>query len=360
MAIAVSVPLSGPSAHLGELAVEGVKLAVPPGLGVITIDEQVGDPVPRVLEDPRIIGVVAHVTEVGAERWAAGWVGTDLAVVMAAPATVPDVPRVLAGADRHVRCATAFMGRGRALIVHDGSAESTVVSNAAERELYRQSLGIRVIDPRLMANEADRVRSAGAEWIVYTGTPGDGGNLLRALRQLGGKSLFLGVGLYDPRFVAAAGDPGEGAIVTSQDRPALDNAVVERWRAQHGGDPPPTVALNAYDAARLLVESWATSAAPSRDAMRGAIKQRLHQVEIEGAAGPMKLDGEGVVEPAWCTGFRVEDGALAFHGVARVVDGKVELVDIEAERAAKSESARRESAAAAKRVRKQSSGAGSP
>ena len=334
MAIAVSVPLTGPSAALGRAALDGVRLAVPPGLQVVAIDEQVGDPVPQVVGDTRIVGVVAHVTEVGAERWAAGWAGTDLAVVMAAPATVEGVPRVLAGADRHVQCASAFLGRGRALIVHDGSSESTHVSNAAERELYNRSQGIRVIDPRLMANEADRVRSTGADWIVYTGSPGNGGNLLRALRQLGGDAQFLGIGLYDPRFVAAAGEPGEGAIVTSQDRPAIDEAVVARWRKEYDGEPP-AVALNAYDAARLLVESWATASVPSREALRGAIKARLREVEIQGAAGPMHLDAEGVAEPAWCTAFRVEDGGLAFHGVARVVGGKVETVDLEAERAAR-------------------------
>ncbi|MCK6503792.1 ABC transporter substrate-binding protein [Myxococcota bacterium] len=332
-AIAVSVPLTGPSAALGQLALDGVRLAVPPGLQVVAIDEQQGDPVPQALADERVVGVVAHVTEVGAERWAGGWAATDLAVVMAAPATVPDVPRVLAGADRHVRCASAFLGRGRTLIVHDGTAESTNVSNAAERVLGGRSQGIRVIDPRLMANEASRVRAAGPDWIVYTGSPASGGNLLRALRQLGGDAQFLGVGLYDPRFVAAAGEPGEGALVTSQDRPAVDEQVVQRWRSEHRTEPA-TVALNAYDAARLLVEAWATAEVPDRAQLRSAVKARLRQVEVSGAAGAMKLDDEGVVEPAWCTAFRVRGGALALDGVARVIGHKVETVDLAAERAA--------------------------
>jgi ABC-type branched-subunit amino acid transport system substrate-binding protein len=240
---------------------------------------------------------------------------------------------VLAGADRHVRCASAFVGKGRTLIVHDGTAESTHVSNAAERALGSRSQGIRVVDPRLMANEASRVRAAGPDWIVYTGAPGNGGNLLRALRQLGGDARFLGVGLYDPRFVTAAGEAGQGALVTSQDRPALDEQIVNRWRSEHRSEPP-AVALNAYDAARLLVEAWATAEVPDRAQLRAAIKARLRMVEVRGAAGPMKLDADGVAEPAWCTAFQVEGGALALHGVARVVDGRVETVDLEAERAA--------------------------
>lgn len=332
MAIAVSVPLSGPGAALGRAALDGVRLAVPPGLDIVEIDEEKGDPVPVAVDNPHVIGVVAHITAVGAERWGRGWVDQDLAVVSAAPASVEGLPRVLAGADRHVRCATAFLGRGDILVVHDGTDEATTVANAAERALERRSHGIRAIDPRLMANEADRVRTTHPDWIVFAGQPGDGGNLLRALRQLGGRSQFLGIGLYDPRFVAAAGSGGEGAIVTSQDRPALDDGVRSRWGREHVGDPP-AVALNAYDAARMLVEAWATASAPSRAALRGAVKARLSQVQIQGAAGPMHLDDEGVADPAWCTAFQVHDGALVSYGVARVSNGRVETVDIEAERA---------------------------
>jgi len=325
MAIAISVPLSGPSAAIGKAAVQGARLAMPQGIELVEIDEQLGDPVPQALADPRVVGVVAHVTAVGAQRWAQGWLEHDLAVVLAAPATVPGLPRVLAGSTRHVRCATAFLGPGNVVVAHDGTPEANEVATEADRALSRRSYGVRGVDPLLIAGEAERVRSLGAAWLVYAGDPGHGGNLLRAVRQLGGETRFMGLGLYDPRFVAAAGQAGEGAILTSQDRPVLNPKVRSRWQAAYGGEPP-AVALNAYDATRLLVEAWGTATVASKADLRGAVRGRLSQVEIEGAAGPLKLDAEGVADPSWCTAFVVADGAIAWLGAASVSGGKVELL----------------------------------
>lgn len=331
--IAVSVPLSGTNAALGQAAVEGVRLAVPPGLDVWAIDENLGDPTPVAANEPRVVGVVAHVTEVGAERWAHGWLSRDVPVVMAAPASVGGVPRVLAGSDRHLRCATAWVPRGRTLVVHDGSTESIAVSNAANQVLGRSSMGVRAIDPRQMATEAGHVRKGSPKTVMFTGDAVNGGNLLRTLRQTEDQTYFIGLGMYDPRFLKAAGSAARDAVVTSQDRPALDLGVRDRWVAAHGGEPP-AVALNAYDAARLLVEAWSSAEAPSKEAQRAAIKERLAAVEVEGASGTFHLDDDLVATPAWCTSFTAADGAFTFNGVARVVDGKVEVVDLPAERAA--------------------------
>ncbi len=330
--IAVSVPLSGPAAALGKAAVDGVSLALPQGMVAWAIDENVADPVPLAAAEPRVVGVVAHVTAVGAARWAEGWALTDLPVVLAAPASVPGLPRVLAGADRHLRCATAWADGRRVQIAHDGSTEAIAVSNAADHVLGGRSLGVLAIDPRQMATEAGHLRNARPDVVLYTGDAVDGGNLLRALRQLGDTTRFVGLGLYDPRFLRAAGSAADGALVTSQDRPALDLDVHDAWTRAHGGEPP-AVALNAYDAARLLAEAWATASVPSKDQQRAAITARLAEVEVDGAAGHFTLDDELVASPAWCTAFTAHDGALQFHGVARVVGDQVEVVDLEAERA---------------------------
>lgn len=330
MAIAISVPLTGPSAAIGKAAVQGARLAMPSGIDLIEIDEQLGDPVPQAIDDPRVIGVVAHVTAIGAQRWAAGWLEHDVAVVLAAPATVPGLPRVLAGARRHVQCATAFLGPGKLMVAHDGTPEANEVANEADRLLVQRSFGVRAVDPMLVAGEASRVQSSGADWLVYAGDPANGGNLLRAVRQLGGDIKLLGLGLYDPRFVTAAGEAGEGSVLTSQDRPILNDKVLRRWQAAYGGEPP-AVALNAYDATRLLVEAWGTATVASKSELRGAVRGRLMEVEIDGAAGPLRLDDEGVADPSWCTAFEVKDGALSWMGAASVSAGKVVRLPDEAE-----------------------------
>lgn len=326
MAIAISVPLSGPSAALGRAAVQGARLALPQGIELVELDEERGDPVPQALADARVIGVVAHVTEVGARRWARGWLEPEIAVVLAAPATVPGLPRVLAGADRLARCAGAFLDKGNLLVAHDGTPEAIELSNELDRAMVRRSYGVRTVDPLLLAGEAEKVRATAPDWLVYAGDASNGGNLLRASVQLGAQLRYLGLGSADPRFLSAAGSAAEGAILVSADRPLLETTVRERWRQAHGGEPP-AVALNAYDAARLLVEAWATAAVRSKAELRGAVRQRLASARARGASGEFQLDAQGVATPAWCTAQIVQDGAFRWLGAARVQGGKVERVN---------------------------------
>lgn len=321
-AVAVVVPLSGQHAGIGQGAVQGVTLAVDDAFRVVSIDEASGDPVGAVKAISPLVGVVAHITNITASRYAPKWEESRLPVVLATNQIGSKLPAILPDTVAQARCASAFLPQRQALfLANDGSPAGINGSQQLMRLLPRRYVvDSQSVDPRQIGREAQRVKGKGAKMIVYTGDAATGGNLLRTLRSVDSKIAFFGVGLYDAAFLTAAGaEASHGAIVTSANRPGLDPAIRQAYEARFGSAPS-AAALDAYDAARLLRAAYeATVAEGDQDKSSGTLV-RLTKVETTGVAGIIKIGPDGTPDPDWCTGFAVKQGTFNYRGVARADD----------------------------------------
>jgi len=321
-AVAVVVPLTGQHAGIGQGAVQGVTLAMDDAYEVMPIDEASGDPVGAVRAIDPLVGVVAHITNITAARYAPKWEESKLPVVLATNQVGSHLPAILPDTVAQARCASAFLPPKQALfLANDGSAAGINGSQQLMRILPRRYVvDSQSVDPRQIGREAQRVKGKGAKMLVYTGDAATGGNLLRTLRSVDSKIAFFGVGLYDTAFLTAAGtEASHGAIVTSANRPGLDPVIRQAFETRFGAAPS-AAALDAYDAARLLRAAYeATLAEGDQDKVGGTIL-RLSKVETTGVAGVIKIGSDGTPDPDWCTGFAVKQGTFNYRGVARADD----------------------------------------
>jgi len=291
--LAVAVPLSGPDAALGAAAFDGVALAAGPDVDVLAVDDVLPGAVAHLAALPQVFGVVAHVVRGTAEAEAPAWRATDLPVVVAAPGVFEGLPRVVPPLAASARCVARFV-EAPVWVRTDGSPEGMAAGRA----------------------------------IAWTGDAAAGGNFLRVLRKTGADVPFLGVGLYDTRFLTAAGAAAEGAQVTSEGRPAGDRAFVDAYIARRGA-PPVGPAVDAYEAATLLLAAWraaggtptpaGTPPAPGQPS-RASVRAALPTITATGANGPMSLDADLVVTPLVCALFTVSGGALRVDDIASEAD----------------------------------------
>jgi ABC-type branched-subunit amino acid transport system substrate-binding protein len=321
-AVAVVVPLSGQHAGIGQGAVQGVMLAVDDAYRVVPVDEASGDPVGAVKAVAPLVGVVAHITNITAARYAPKWEESGLPVVLATNQIGSKLPAILPDTVAQARCASAFLPpKTGVFLANDGSAAGINGSQQLTRLVDRRYLyDSQSVDPRQIGREAQRVKGTGAALLVYTGDAATGGNLLRTLRSVDSRIAFFGVGLYDAAFLTAAGtEASHGAIVTSADRPGLDPAIRQAYETRFGAAPS-APALDAYDAARLLRAAYEAAEAEGDQDKLGGTRVRLPKVETTGVAGVIHIGRDGTPDPDWCTGFAVKQGTFNYRGVARADD----------------------------------------
>jgi hypothetical protein len=321
-AVAVVVPLTGQHAGIGQGAVQGVMLAMDDAYRVVPIDEAGGDPVGAAKAVTPLVGVVAHITNITASRYAPKWEESKLPVVLATNQVGSKLPAILPDTVAQARCASAFLPPKQGLfLANDGSAAGINGSQQLTRLLDRRYVvDSQSVDPRQIGREAQRVKGTGAKMLVYTGDAATGGNLLRTLRSVDSKIAFFGVGLYDAAFLTAAGpEASHGAIVTSSDRPGLDPEIRQAFETRFGVAPS-AAALDAYDAARLLRAAYEAAGAEGDQDKVGGTIVRLTKVEAKGVAGIIRIGPDGTPDPDWCTGFAVKQGTFNYRGVARADD----------------------------------------
>lgn len=319
--LGVAVPLSGPDAALGAAALDGVALALGTELQVLAVDDTVPGAVARLAASPDVFGVVAHVVRGTAEKTTDDWLGTDLPVVTAAAGSYVGIARVVPPIEQAARCAAMFLD-AHFWVRTDGSPGGMIAGQTLMDEVPRLALNMDTVDPAHAASQAAKMANGGS-LIAWAGAPGAGGNYLRALRATGWVASFLGVGLYDQRFLDAAGASAEGARVTSMGRPARSRAFVDAFVAKHRV-PPSGPAVDAYEAATLLVAAWraagSTPTVAGSAAERAKVRASLATVVADGANGPMYLGSDGVLQPVVCATFVVKNGAFSVERIASEAD----------------------------------------
>ena len=313
--IGVVVPLSGPNAAIGESAVNAVRLATGDGFLVLAVDDTLPGAAATLAAKAEVGGVVAHIVRSAAETQVASWLQTDLPVIVAAPGDYAGVPRIVPPIEDSARCATKLMGPEIFWPRTDGSQAGMRAGAVLMDTLPRQALPMETVDQGSVSGAAARLTGRRARMVVWTGDAAAGGNFVRVLRGLKVDTPFVGVGMYDSRFLTAAGASAEGALVTSESRPAIDPGFVAAYERAFGGAPL-TSAVDAYDAALLLIQAWQEEAAAGGPITRERVKARLPKVVVNGAGGPMYFDEAGVVRPVVCASFRVTGGRFVIDAVA--------------------------------------------
>lgn len=319
--LGVAVPLSGPDAALGVTALDGVSLAAGPDVDVLAVDDTVPGAVAKLAASPDVFGVVAHVVRGTAEAAAPAWLVTDVPVVVAAPGVFTGLARVVPPIEQSARCAGLFVDQNF-WVRTDGSPGGMVAGKALLDAVPDYALGMDTVDAAHVGSQAAKMVNR-RRTVVWTGDAAAGGNYLRAMRTTGSAAPFLGVGLYDHRFLAAAGTAAEGARVTSLGRPARDRVFVDAFVAKRGV-PPAGPAVDAYEAGTLLMAAWRAAGAPAIAAgsapERTKVRDALGTVVADGANGPMYLGSDGVLLPVVCATFTVKDGAFAVERIASEAD----------------------------------------
>lgn len=327
--LGLAVPLSGQNRALGEAAVRAAELAANGAVAILPVDDAVPGAAAALAGRPEVFGVVAHVVRGTAERQASTWLTVDVPTIVAAAGDHTGVPRVVPPVEETAKCAARLIDDAWYWVRTDSTVPAMRAGKAFVAERPDDWLGSETVDAGRVAAAASKVTGRKNHPVVWAGSATEGGNLLRALRNLDNQAPFVALGAYDPDFLASAGAAAEGALVTSEGRPARERAFVDAWTAKHGAAPP-EAAVGVYDAATLLLAAWQNAAAdtsagpptasgPSRDAVRRALGSAV----ATGASGTMYLDAQGVVRPVVCASFRVTGGAFVLEGLASETDALV-------------------------------------
>ena len=120
----------------------------------------------------------------------------------------------------------------------------------------------------------------------------DAATIARQARLLGFKGALLGADGWDsPKLVQLAGAALEPAFFTchfSKDDPRPETqSFVHRFRAKYGDDPD-SLAVQAYDAASILLEAIRRAGTTDGPALRKA----LEATDLRGVSGPIRFDAQ--------------------------------------------------------------------
>jgi branched-chain amino acid transport system substrate-binding protein len=140
----------------------------------------------------------------------------------------------------------------------------------ASKELARQAIGLVDEVPKLVSlqtvepggQDMETIAKAAVaskpNFVLWTGGPAKGGELVKALREAGYEGTFTATAASeDPAFLAAAGEGGEGAFVTATSTPR-NTPSAQPWRArfeQRYRREPGFDAQQGYDAVRVLAHA---------------------------------------------------------------------------------------------------------
>lgn len=307
----VAVPTTGEHAALGRSAAEGVRHAVGDALAVTVVDDADPAALAAAAADPMVVGAVAHLDAARAEAALGGWLRARMPVLTLVAEATDGYLRALPPPDRAAACAAALLGPEPLAVRTDPSPEALTVGRAIAAALPGSTLT--TVDPAVVPAEAERVRGAGVERVAWVGAVGAGATFLRLLREQGSAADFVAVGHYDPAWLQATGRWGWSTRVTSPHRPVRDPAFPAAWAAAHptGAD---AVAVDAHEAARLLLAAWEVAAARG-PADRAAVAAGLPTALATGASGSLALGPDGWIEPLACASFHLDDGRFVLDRV---------------------------------------------
>jgi branched-chain amino acid transport system substrate-binding protein len=345
--LGVSAPLTGPLRQVGEAFLQGVLLAIREvnNNGGFAEGKRL---TVRVLNDGGDRATAIKVaSEFAKDNFVWGVIGpysssTLLAaapiynnasnVVIAPAATNPRITNAganvfrVAPSDATQGAALARLVKARghasvAVLFDDNDAYSSGLAQSFKREAERISLVTSDTPITLNQYDAPRVGNYNVSAIFVAGYTPDVAAVAR-IEQPFGKPVFAGDGAYGQDLIAQGGDAVQGVIVTSFWHSTLTDANSKRFTSRFqnlfGGGTPNANALQAYDAARTLIEAL-RRAKPLKSGsdVRKAL-ETFQKTPGLGVTAPVRFDANGdVVGRPWVAiqVQRAASGTLRFQAI---------------------------------------------
>ncbi len=348
--IGVSAPLTGPLKQVGEAFLQGVLLAVREvnengGFERGTETERLkvrvlndgGDRATAIkvasafAKDTFIWGVVGPYSS--STLLAAAPIYNNSTKAIVAPAATN--PRITdAGANifrvapsdttQGASLARLVKSRGNksvAVLFDDNDAYSSGLAGSFKQEAAR--IGLTTSDTPITLNgyTVAKVGNYNVDAIFVAGYTPDVAAVAK-LEKGFGKPIFAGDGAYGQDLIAQGGSAVEGVIVTSFWHSTLSDANSKRFTARFaatfGGGTPNANAVQAYDAARTLIE--ALKRAKKLDSAKDVrtTLETFQKIPGPGVTAPVRFDANGdVIGRPWVAiqVQRNKDGKLGFQAV---------------------------------------------
>jgi branched-chain amino acid transport system substrate-binding protein len=289
LSIAVAGALSGPDAETGINIKNGVQLAIQrhnaanAGCQVQIKEFDTGG-------DPQRVSALAP--QIVADAYTVGLIGPSFSGVAEATGALFEangLPAATASASRtslsergwrtFFRAVASDEAQGRAVanylkttlrytkvcVISDGTPYGDAAGSAADETLGPLSPTACRFSGTSADNQfgqvVDRMRAAGPDAILRTGSPASAPEFLRRLREAGIRPAFISTqGIANTQFVAQAGDSGTGALLACPCSPD-PQWFTKQYRAKFGSNPGAysaegydlaTIMLNGIDAGMLV------------------------------------------------------------------------------------------------------------
>ncbi|MBN1417208.1 MAG: ABC transporter substrate-binding protein [Planctomycetes bacterium] len=212
-------------------------------------------------------------------------------------ANVPWVFRTPPSDDAQARLLIACaLDRGlrRVAALIEGERDARLAAKRLEEAARRAGVAMDPViefDPNDPPSIVPRARDADPKGLIVWGREETSLALIEAIRDAGiGAPILAPASLATPRVAARAERVGDLAVAAPYDLSAEtpERAAFAKRYAERAGDPPPPIAVFAYDATRIAIEAVGR-AGPNRARIRDAIAD----VRFGGLTGEIRFSGLG-------------------------------------------------------------------
>ncbi|MGC0153046.1 branched-chain amino acid ABC transporter substrate-binding protein [Chromobacterium vaccinii] len=339
--IGTANPLTGPFAHWGRDADNGVKLAVqeanaeklvldgkPVTFEVVSEDDQadpkVATQVAQRMVDAKVAGIVGHLTSGAAIPASRIYSDADIPMISGS-VTSPSFTQQ--GYHNTYRLIANDVQQGQALAKYAveklGAKRVAVID---DRTTYGQGLaddfaksaeqaGAKVVKREFTTNTATdfmavltSVKGEKPDLLFYGGMDAQAGPMVKQMAKLGIKAAFMGAdGVNTPEFAKLGGDSAEGSYASSAGAPKEKlpgyGEFSQKYKQQFQADIQ-SYAPYTYDAAKVLIAAMkrAGSAEPAK------YLPEIAKTDYQGVTGPVKFDAKGDIQNATVSLYRLKQG----------------------------------------------------
>ncbi|OHX21578.1 branched-chain amino acid ABC transporter substrate-binding protein [Chromobacterium sphagni] len=339
--IGTANPLTGPFAHWGRDADNGVKLAVeeanaeklvldgkPVSFEVVSEDDQadpkVATQVAQRMVDAKVAGIVGHLTSGAAIP--ASRIYADAGIPMiSGSVTSPSFTQQ--GYRNTFRLIANDQQQGEALAKYAvGKLGAKRVAVIDDRTTYGQGLaddfakaveqaGGKVVKREFTTNSATdfmavltSIKGEKPDLLFYGGMDAQAGPMVKQMGKLGLKAAFMGAdGVNTPEFAKLGGGSAEGAYASSAGQPKEKLPGYadfnQKFKQQFQAEIQAYAPYN-YDAAKVLIAAMkrAGSADPAK------YLPEVAKTDYQGVTGPVKFDGKGDIQQATVSLYQLKQG----------------------------------------------------
>ncbi|MEO0225710.1 MAG: branched-chain amino acid ABC transporter substrate-binding protein, partial [candidate division WOR-3 bacterium] len=330
-------PMTGDQAKMGQDIANGVTLAVDEWnsrgglLGkkiVVVVGDDRRDPreavsVANKMVNERVVGVVGHFNS--SCSIPASKIYNEYRLIQITPASTnpqlteqnfENVFRVCGRDDQQGIVGAKFvlekLGKKRIAVLHDKTTYGQGLADEFKKNVEMDKSAVVVAYEGIIQGDNDftavltKVKQQNPDVLYYGGIYPEAGLLVKQMRQLGMKTIFVsGDGVIDKQFIKIGGEATEGSYLSFS--PPFENKpsarhFIETYKSRYG-DPGP-YSIYAYDAANILLK--AIEKAQSTDYKK--LVATIHQEKFEGAIGEIQFDKKGDVLVAPYIFWIVKDG----------------------------------------------------